>query len=145
MVDFIDEHRVQHGVEPICKVLPIAPSTYYQAKQFEREPSKRCARFHHDEALKPEVLRVWHESFRCYGAYKIWKQLAREGITAARCTIERLMRELNIKGVRRGRAIKTTIPDEHANRPQDLVNREFKADHPNQLWVADITYGVPRI
>ena len=145
MVDFIDEHRAQHGVEPICKVIPIAPSTYYQTKHLEREPSKRCARFHHDEALKPEVLRVWHENFRCYGAYKIWKQLALEGIRAARCTIERLMRELNIKGVRRGRAIKTTIPDEHANRPQDLVNRQFEADHPNQLWVADITYGVPRI
>ena len=140
MVSFIDEHREQYGVESMCKVLPIAPSTYYEAKARERDPSRRSARYHSDEALKPEISRVWHEHFEVYGAHKVWKQLHRESIPAARCTVERLMKVLELRGAIRGKVFKTTIPDEDVSRPADLVDRQFKASRPNQLWVADITH-----
>ena len=136
MIAFIDENRAEFGVEPICSVLPIAPSSYHAAKT--RPPSARKVR---DEALKPEIRRVFDESYDgCYGAKKIWKQLNREQVPAARCTVERLMRDLEITGVRRGKVKRTTIADETATRPADLVDRNFAADRPNKLWVADITY-----
>lgn len=121
-------------------MLRIAPSTYYRCKALEAAPAQRCQRYHMDEALKPEIIRVWQESRQCYGVRKVWKQLKREGFTVARCTVARLMKVLEIQGVRRGRRCITTIPNESAAKPLDLVNREFTAQRPNQLWGADITY-----
>ena len=141
MVAFIDDHRGEYGVEPICEVLPIAPSTYYRHRTCLADPSLRSARAKRDEWLKIEVRRVWDANRSVYGAYKVWKQLKREGIVVARCTVERLMRELGLEGAIRGRQFKTTtIPDEKADRPLDLVDRDFTAERPNQLWVSDLTY-----
>ena len=140
IVDFIDRYRDLYGVEPICQLLPIAPSTYRRCKALERQPGNRSARSKRDEQLSPEIQRVWEESDRNYGARKVWKQLLRESTPVARCTVERLMRQLGIEGVRRGKRCITTIPDEAAHKPLDLVQREFSASRPNQLWVADITY-----
>ena len=140
MVAFIDQYRGTYGVEPICQELPIAPSTYYRCKQLEREPERRSRRAKSDEKLIPEIQRVWQESHRNYGARKVWKQLHRETIPAARCTVERLMGREGLEGVRRGKRCITTIPDDIADKPLDLVQRQFKALRPNQLWVADITY-----
>jgi len=140
MVAFIDQYRGRYGVEPICKELPIAPSTYHRYKTLEQHPERRSSRAKSDEQLALEIKRVWEENHRNYGARKVWKQLKRESLPAARCTVERLMKQLGIEGVRRGRRCITTIPDEAAYKPLDLVNREFSADRPNQLWVADITY-----
>jgi putative transposase len=140
MVAFIDQNCDAHGVEPICKELPIAPSTYHHHKALERDPERRSARAKRDENLVPEIRRVWEENHRNYGARKVWKQLKRESILVARCTVARLMKKLDIEGVRRGRRCITTIPSEVAHKPLDLVNRVFSANHPNQLWVADITY-----
>lgn len=140
MVAFIDQYRHQHGVEPICKELPIAPSTYYHHKTHQQHPERRSTRAKSDDQLAPQVQRVWEQSHRNYGARKVWKQLKRESTPVARCTIERLMKKLCIEGVRRGRRCITTIPSEAVHRPLDLVKREFSANHPNQLWVADITY-----
>ena len=139
-MDYIDRHRDEYGVEPICQVLPIAPSTYHRHKDLIRCPEKRSKRSQRDEQLSPEIQRVWHESHRNYGARKVWKQMHREEFPVARCTVERLMSELGISGVRRGKRCITTIPSESAARPLDLVQRQFTADRPNQLWVADITY-----
>ena len=138
MVAFIDQYRDLYGVEPICKELPIAPSTYYRLKTLERHPEDRSPRARRDDYLMKEIQRVWAESDRNYGARKVWKQLKRELIPVARCTVERLMKQLGLEGVRRGRRCITTIPDESAHRPLDLVQREFSAQCPNQLWVADI-------
>jgi putative transposase len=135
VIRFIDVHRDQFGVEPICTTLQVAPSTYYAAKK--RLP---CARRLRDEELKREIARVWQANFSVYGADKIWTQLNREGIRVARCTVERLMRQLGLRGVRRGTKHRTTIPDELAARPADLVERQFHASAPNRLWVADLTY-----
>jgi transposase InsO family protein len=141
MVAFIDEHRETYGVEPICEVLPIAPSTYFEHHARAADPSLRPARAVRDEALRTEVKRVWTENDSVYGAQKVWRQLLREQVKVARCTVERLMRDLGLRGVTRGSAFKvTTVADEAAVRPPDLVNREFKATRPNELWVADITY-----
>jgi transposase InsO family protein len=140
MVKYIDERREVHGVESICAVMPIAPSTYYEQKARELDPARAPARDRRDAQLRPEVYRVWDKNFRVYGARKVWRQMNREGIAVARCTVERLMRGLGIQGVVRGRRIRTTIPGEDGARPLDLVNREFSAERPNQLWVADITY-----
>jgi putative transposase len=134
MITYIDRHKDRYGVEPICRVLPIAPSTYHAARRWP--PSARRRR---DEQLKIEIRRVHAEHFGVYGARKVWRQLHREGITAARCTVERLMGELHLEGVRRGKPHKTTTPDAAA-RPADLVERDFSAQRPNQLWVADLTY-----
>lgn len=139
-MDFIDQHRGAYGVEPICKVLPIAPSTYHRHKELEQHPERRSDRAKRDEQLAEEVRRVWEQNQCVYGAQKVWKQLKREGITTARCTVERLMNRLGLEGVRRGKRCITTIPADKADRPLDLVNRQFTADRPNQLWVADITY-----
>lgn len=136
MVNFIDDNKARWGVEPICRVLPIAPSTYHAFKK--RPPSDRALR---DEYLKVEIKRVWKDNFKVYGARKIHRQLNREGITVARCTVSRLMRELGIKGATRGRRVFTTIPAEDGTeRPADLVNRDFSAPEPNRLWLCDITH-----
>jgi putative transposase len=140
MVSFIDEHRGSYGVEPICKVLPIAPSTYHEQKARQADPGRRPARAHRDAVLGGEIQRVWQENRGVYGARKVWRQLAREGIPAARCTVERLMRQLGLVGAVRGRKPRTTVPAEVAARPADLVDRNFTAERPNQLWVADLTY-----
>jgi len=140
MVRYIDEHKDRFGIEPICAVLPIAPSTYYEQKAREHDPERRPARAIRDEALKPQIQRVFDENFRVYGAHKVWKQLEREGRAVARCTVERLMRSLGLRGVVRGKKFKTTIPDELADRRRDRVNRAFTVSRPNALWVADLTY-----
>ena len=134
MIAYIDANRDRFGVEPICKVLPIAPSTYYQASR------PLSARRRRDQQLKVEIRRVHAEHFGVYGARKLWRQLHREGIAVARCTVERLMGELGLQGVRRGKPRRTTTPDATAPRPADLVDRDFSATRPNQLWVADLTY-----
>ena len=137
---FVDEHREAYGVEPICAELPVAPSTYYERKARQDDPSKLPERVRRDIVLCDGIERVWDESRRLYGARKVWRQLHRENVEVARCTVERLMRQLDIKGVVRGRKPQTTIPDESAARPADLVQRAFTALRPNQLWVADLTY-----
>jgi transposase InsO family protein len=140
MVAFIDAHRERYGVESICRQLPIAPSTYYEHKAREADPERLPRRTQRDTALKPEIRRVWDENFQVYGAEKVWRQLNREEIPVARCTVERLMGVLGLQGAVRGKTYKTTVPDDAAERPADLVQRQFEADCPNQLWVADFTY-----
>lgn len=137
---FIDEHRAAHGVEPICSALQIAPSAYRRHAARLREPALLPARAQRDAVLMPQVQRVFDENLRVYGADKVWRQLLREGVTVARCTVERLMRRLGLQGVRRGKGVRTTVPDAKAACPLDRVNRQFHADRPNQLWVADFTY-----
>ena len=142
MVEFIEEHRVDYGVEPICTMLPIAPATYYKHAACKRDPGLRSARAKRDDELRVQIKRVWQESFGgVYGAEKVWRQLVREGTVIARCTVERLMRVMGLRGAVRGRAYTTTtVADDSAFRPLDLVRREFQASRPNQLWVADLTY-----
>lgn len=142
MIDFIDEHRGEYRVEPICAVLPIAPSTYHEQARRRRDPERRPHRAKRDERLRVEVRRVHRESLDgVYGADKVWRQLRRERQHVARCTVERLMRAEGLRGAVRGRAFTvTTRPGDEAARPADLVTREFSATRPNQLWVADFTY-----
>jgi len=140
MVTFIDDHRAEYGVEPICAVLPIAPSTYYQHVRRRKAPERRSARAKRDEVLEAHVRRVWEANRGLYGVRKVWRQLLREKVDVARCTVARLMKRLGLAGVLRGRKARTTIADDAAERPLDLVNREFVAEAPNRLWVADITY-----
>ncbi len=141
MVSFINEHRPAHGVESICRQLPIAPSTYYEFKARQSDPSRLPPRAKRDAELESEIQRVYKENFRVYGAEKVWRQLNRENWRVARCTVERLMAKLGLCGaVRGGRKYRTTIPDPASVRPADLVNRQFRAERPNQLWVADFTY-----
>lgn len=137
---FVDEHRDAFGVESICKVLRIAPSGYRQHAAQQRNPALRCARAQRDESLIPHIERVWVANLQVYGADKVWKQLNREGIVVARCTVERLMRRLGLRGVIRGKVVRTTVADTVAPCPLDRVNRQFEASRPNQLWVADFTY-----
>ncbi|MBF8179816.1 IS3 family transposase [Herminiimonas contaminans] len=137
---FIDEHRDAYGVEPLCKVLQIAPSGYRRYAAQQRNPELLCARAKRDAVLMPEIHRVWEKNMRVYGADKVWRQLHREEQAVARCTVERLMRRLGIQGARRGKSMRTTVPDTSAPCPLDHVNRQFKADRPNQLWVSDFTY-----
>jgi putative transposase len=140
MVAFIDAHRDEYGVEPICEQLPIAPSTYYEMKARQADPARLPARTRRDGELKAEIGRVHAANFGVYGARKVWRQLGREDITAARCTVERLMRSLGLRGVVRGRRCRTTIADDSAQRPLDRVQRVFRAGRPDELWVADFTY-----
>ena len=140
MTAFIDDHKYVYGVEPICSVLPIAPSTYYEQKACQADPSRLSDRARRDAALMVEIERVFNENRQVYGARKVWRQLNREGFPVARCTVERLMRQMGLQGVVRGKKVRTTVPDEAAARPTDLVERDFTASHPNQLWVADLTY-----
>ena len=140
MVRFIDTHRTAYGVEPICRVVGIAPSTYYEQQARTRDPARLPARTQRDAALRPEITRVWEATRRRYGAKKVWKELRREGRVVARCTVARLYRALGLRGVLRGRRVRTTVPEPLAHRPQDLVQRNFTATRPNQLWVSDLTY-----
>ena len=133
---FIDEHRARYGVEPICSALQIAPSAYRR----QRNPALLPARARCDANLLPQVYRVYGQNLRVYGADKVWRQLRREGTAVAHCTVERLMRLRWLHHMRRGKRVRTTVPDAMAACPLDRVNRQFKADRPNQLWVADFTY-----
>jgi transposase InsO family protein len=137
---YIDQHRDTYGVEPICKVLQVTPSAYRRHAARQRNPELRSARAKRDELLMPHIERVWHANMQVYGAEKVWKQMNREDIAVARCTVERLMRRLGLEGVRRGKTVRTTTPDTSASCPLDRVNRQFQADRPNQLWVSDFTY-----
>ncbi len=140
MIAFIDEHRDAYGVEPICRVLPIAPSSYHERVAQRRDPGRRCARSRRDEGLKPEVMRVFAENFGVYGVRKVWRQMQREGFDIAGCSVARLMRELGLQGVIRGKPVRTTISDKAAPCPLDHVNRQFHAPAPNRLWLSVSTY-----
>lgn len=140
MVAFIEEHRQVYGVEPICALLPIAPSTYYVHAERRHDPQLRPERAKRDEELEPHITRVWQDNFEVYGARKVWLQMNREDCAVARCTVERLMRRLGLVGAVRGKAVKTTNPDPAQPCPRDKVQRKFNADRPNLLWVADFTY-----
>lgn len=141
MVRFIDDHRDRYGVEPICAVLPIAPSTYVRHKAQHADPGRRSARARRDDELRAIIRRIWAEHFQVYGPRKVWRQMGREGLRVARCRVRRLMRAMGLAGAGRGRAwITTTHPDTAAPRPPDLVARQFSATRPNQLWVSDFTY-----
>jgi transposase InsO family protein len=140
MSEFIDRHRDRFGVEPICRVLQVAPSGYRREAARRRDPARCPPRRQRDAALLPEIERVWRGNLQVYGADKVWKQLRREGIPVARCTVERLMRAQGWRGVIRGKTVRTTVPDAKAPCPRDRVNREFHAERPNQLWVSDFTY-----
>ena len=140
MITFIDDNRGSYGVEPICTVLPIAPSTYHDHVAQRRDPLRLSARARCDLALKPEIARVFAENFAVYGARKVWRQMMREGFPVARCTVERLMRDMGLQGVIRGKPVRTTVSDKSAPCPLDHVNRQFHAPAPNRLWVSDFTY-----
>ena len=140
MIAFIDDQRAIHGVEPICKVLPIAPSTYHERVAQRRDPLRLSARARRDLALRVEVRRVFDANYRVYGVRKVWRQLQREGFDVARCTVTRLMRAMGLAGVIRGKPVRTTISDRSAPCPRDHVNRQFRAPAPDMLWVSDFTY-----
>jgi putative transposase len=140
LIDFIDQHRARFGVEPICKVLPIAPSTYFAHAARCADPALRSARAKRDAALEPEIERVYRENFGVYGVRKVWRQLRRERFEVARCTVARLMKRLGLKGVIRGKPVRTTISNPAAPCALDHVQRQFKARRPNELWVSDFTY-----
>jgi putative transposase len=141
MKAFIDEHREVYGVEPICRVLPIAPSTSYEHAARKADPDRRPARERRDAELSQEIRRVFAANFGVYGVRKVWRQMKREGIAVARCTVARLMRQMGLQGVVRGKSIRTTVSDAAAPCPRDRVNRQFTAPRPNALWVSDFTYG----
>jgi len=140
MITFIDDHRKEHGVEPICKVLPIAPSTYHEHKARQADPSRLPRRAQCDAALRMEIKRVFDANFGVYGARKAWRQLKREGFDVARCTLARLMKSMGLAGAVRGKPARTTVSDKAASCPLDRVNRQFRAPAPNMLWVSDFTY-----
>jgi len=140
MIAFIDAHRAEHGVEPICRQLPIAPSTYWAEVAARADPAKRSARARADAALRPTIRRLFDANFQVYGVRKVWKALKREGEQVARCTVARLMRAMGLRGVVRGKRMRTTRPDPAAPCPLDLVARDFQAPAPNRLWVSDFTY-----
>jgi transposase InsO family protein len=140
MISFIDEHRSVLGVEPICRLLPIAPSTYYEVVAKRTDVGRLSARERNDIAMKVEIRRVFKENFQVYGVRKVWRQLQREGFDVARCTVARLMRMMGLQGIIRGKPIKTTISDKSAPCPLDRVNHHFKAPAPNMLWLSDFTY-----
>jgi putative transposase len=141
MVGFIDNHRRIYGVESICAVLPIAPSTYFRHKAQEADPTRRSARAQRDEELRAIIRRIWTEHFQVYGPRKVWRQMGRENLRIARCRVRRLMREMGLTGAVRGRTwVTTTQSQPTIDRPGDLVDRNFTATRPNQLWVSDLTY-----
>ncbi len=140
MIAFIDDHREVHGVEPICRVQPIAPSTYHAHVAGLVDPARRSLRARRDEALKQEVKRVYEANFSVYGVRKVWRQLQREGQDVARCTVARLMRAMGLQGGIRGKKLKTTLSNKAAPCPLDRVNRQFRAPCPNRLWLSDFTY-----
>jgi putative transposase len=140
MIAFIDDHRQVHGVEPICRVLPIFPSTYHAHLAKRADPEKLSVRAKRDIALQPEIARVFAENFEVYGVRKVWRQMVRERFDVARCTVARLMRGMGLQGVIRGKPVRTTVPDKTAPCPLDHVNRVFHAPAPNRLWLSDFTY-----
>ena len=140
MIAFIDDHRGAYGVEPICRVMQIAPSTYHAHDARRRRPDTAPPRIRRDAALRVEIRRVFDENFQVYGVRKVWRQLVREGEDVARCTVARLMKTMGLQGVIRGRRVRTTIGDKAAPCPLDRVNRQFNAPRPNMLWVSDFTY-----
>jgi putative transposase len=140
MITFIDDHRAMYGVEPICRVLPIAPSTYYTHVARRADPGLLPPRLRRDRILKEQVRRVWEANFEVYGVRKVWRQLLREGIAVARCTVERLMKAMGLQGVLRGKTVRTTVSDRSTPCPQDHVSRQFTAERPNALWVSDFTF-----
>jgi transposase InsO family protein len=140
MIAFIDDHREVHGVEPICRLLPIAPSTYHARVAQRVDPAKASSRARQDLVLMEQIRRVHEANFGVYGARKVWRQLGREGVAVARCTVERLMRRMGLRGAVRGKETKTTITDKATPCPADKVNRRFRAPQPNVLWVSDFTY-----
>jgi putative transposase len=140
MTTFIDQYRSAYGVEPICKVLPIAPSTYYEHAARAREPERMPARAKRDAELMGEIRRVFDENFGVYGVRKVWRQMLREGFEVARCTVARLMKKMALQGVIRGKRVRTTVPDKAVPCPLDHVNRRFRVERPNLLWVSDFTY-----
>ena len=140
MIAFIDDHREEFGVEPICRHLPIAPSTYYDCRAKRADPDRRSGRAKRDDRLRPEIQRVFNDNFKVYGVRKVWRQMLREGFDVARCTVARLMKDMGLEGVIRGKKPKTTIPDKSRSCPLDKVNRQFRAPAPNRLWVSDFTF-----
>ena len=140
MISFIDAYRDDHGVEPICKVLPIAPSTYHAHARRRANPETAPARVKRDAQVMDEIRRVFDENFQVYGVRKVWRQMLREGHDVARCTVARLMRKMGLQGVIRGKRVRTTVPDKAAPCPLDHVNRQFQVARPNVLWVSDFTY-----
>ena len=137
---FVDKHCDAYGVEPLCKSLQVAPSAYRRYAALLRAPHKRCARDHREEILMPQIERVWQTNIQVYGADKVWHQLTREGVTVARCTVERLLHKMGLRGVMRGKIVRTTVSDGKAPCPVDRVNLQFRDERPNQLWVSDFTY-----
>ena len=140
MISFIDDQRIVYGVESICRVLPIAPSTYYHQLACRADPTKLSRRHQRDVGLKPKIQKVWDDNWKVYGVRKTWRQLRREGVEVARCTVARLMAGMGLRGVVRGKSLKTTILDTSVPCPRDKVNRQFRALAPNILWVSDFTY-----
>ena len=140
MIAFIDAHREVYCVEPICRVLPIAPSTYHERAARRADPARLPPRAKRDAALRERIRRVWEQNFRVYGVRKVWRQLQREEIAVARCTTARLMRQMGLAGAVRGKVVNTTISNPAAPCPRDQVNRQFRAARPNALWVSDFTY-----
>ena len=136
----METHVGEFGVEPMCRVLQIAPSTWHEHARRKADPARLSARAKRDAELSAEIRRVHAENFGVYGVRKVWRQLQREGLSMARCTVARLMKTLGLEGVVRGKRIKTTISDKGVPCPQDKVNRQFAADRPNRLWVSDFTY-----
>jgi transposase InsO family protein len=140
MIAFIEEHRDDIGVEPICRHLPIAPSTFYDHMAKRANPDLLSDRAKRDKVLRPEIERVWEQNYKVYGVRKVWHQMRREGFDVARCTVARLMKDLGLEGVIRGKKVRTTIPDKAQPCPLDKVNRQFRAPAPDMLWVSDFTY-----
>ena len=140
MIGFIDDQREAYGVEPICKVLPIAPSTYHAHVAGRNDPAKLSERARRDAVLKTEIDRVFRDNYAVYGVRKVWRQMKREGFDVARCTVSRLMKAQGLQGVIRGKSVRTTVSDKAAPCPLDLVNRQFRAPRPNVLWLSDFTY-----
>ena len=140
MISFIDDHRAVYGVEPICKVLPIAPSSYHARVAQRTDPARASTRARRDAGLCTEIRRVFEANFGVYGVRKLWRQLGREGVSVARCTVARLMRQMGLRGVIRGKEARTTVSDKAMPCPADRVNRQFRASRPNLLWLADFTY-----
>ncbi len=140
----VDTLRDEHGVGPVCHELDIAPSTYYRHQQHRQHPDRRSQRAQRDDQLKPEIQRVYDENHSVYGARKVWRQLLREGISVARCTVARLMTVMGLAGVRRAKKVRTTVSRKDAA-AGDRVNSQFVAERPDQVWVADFTYGVPGV
>jgi len=140
MIAFIEEHRDDIGVEPICRHLPIAPSTFYDHMAKRADPDLLSDRAKRDKVLRSEIERVWEQNYKVYGVRKIWHQLRREGFDVARCTVARLMKDLGLEGVIRGKKAKTTIPNKAQPCPLDKVNRQFRVPAPDMLWVSDFTY-----